>query len=139
MTNFLEEIFLLIDKMVQINKNLRQEVLKAMEECSEKMDSHCFAKEHGTVRFSVGRRGGKTEYIKARATTEDCVVAISRDVVERIYGKDLKTNFLFVEDASEIREYKNIYIEVNMLNGVNLNWVYDRLAMTRDQTFIILG
>jgi hypothetical protein len=101
-----------------------------------------FAQEFCVVRCDIGRRSGKTEYIRSRAKKDDLVIAHSESSLDVSY-RDL------VCETKSARNLRNLKPKrFNMIFIEEPSFVFDRFSMSdifgllvrdADQTFVLLG
>jgi hypothetical protein len=126
-----------IDTLIEINKSNKTEFNKSLN--FDRVSDELYKKEFCTVKVDIGRRSGKTEYIKRNAKANDLIIAPKLITGRFLYeglnyvsANTLKFESLLVEKAL----YNNIYIDEPSLHK-NIDQYY-RLGC-RDSTFIFLG
>lgn len=141
------EFFLAVDSLIILNKLNRElfyDKIKHIGDIS-------FANEFGTVHVNCGRRIGKTEYIKSRATENDLVIVFNQHVKQTIFNgckatiacafefKDKKSIEKFIE-KNDLSKFKSIFIDEPELvfKDINKEDLYALLA-DKNKTFILLG
>lgn len=127
-----------------INLNLKQQYTFALQE--QYVSKQQWAKEFATVRCDIGRRIGKTSYIKSRANYGDLIIVgkyhLKKEMMHPIPSADVITHadlemprYRWI--GHSIPRYSRIYIDEP--GNLNLDLVYDIFARDTRQLFIILG
>ena len=126
----------LIDKAIELNASFCEQ----RKEFIHEIGVVPFAMEFATVSLNLGRRTGKSEYIKTRALDHDVVVLPNKKIKERVYGeKKYLFDFLYYRDLKKGVEKEYITIYVEFIEKLNPCLVYEALAKSYQQTFVFLG
>jgi len=130
-----------VDTLVRLNLENRHKLDEGM--CL-RLGVVQLAMEFHTVRCDIGRRSGKSEYIKRRAKHSDLIV-VAHDSVKRIY-RDAKAEVLSAPEISEdaVAEYSldRVFVDEPFLvsRELLLTHLYSVLARNNsNQVFILLG
>ncbi len=131
-----------IDELIELNLLHRKEFEKELRLFSPIE----FFREFGTIHCDIGRRTGKTEYIKKRAKKHDLVIVRTYRMTKELYGdiKD-KTNISSAEQAidySRGKRFERIFIdEPGMMGKEMIDSFYKYIGHSdyKDQIFILLG
>jgi hypothetical protein len=138
----------LMDQLVQLN-------IKQRENYSGLADgfSHLdWARDWCTIHCDMGRRSGKTSWVKHTAKKGDLIVTPIWDLAERQYpdwldnrkgNKDhpTVTTARCLKTDSKGKEFNTIFVEEPYLvfHDMSVEEFYQLLATRKDQTFIMLG
>ena len=131
-----------IDNLRALNLEHR----KAMLEYAPQMSMAYFAAEFCTVKADIGRRTGKTEYIRDRATQDDLIIAANRTISRNLFS-GLPAQVLTPDDLERkaiggaIPYFRTIFIDEPemVLRRTSLRNIYMMLARDNEQTFVMLG
>ena len=105
------------------------------------MGAQNFAREFCTIHINIGRRTGKTEYIKRNATKTDVVVVASRQMREIYSGVNVPVVSVdgIVDWSKGRRAVSTIYIDEPELMHKFVGIIYESLFRNANQTFVLLG
>lgn len=133
----------IIDSLIDLNKEHRKEIFDGLQET---LSPAHYAAEFCTVTCDAGRRMGKSEYIKRRATPDCLVVAYNKDMAKAIFGKteyDVLSARQIINGATRgKRAYKVIFVDdaQEVFRAINRQDFYRELAHSNvEQIFVLLG
>ena len=129
-----------LDSLIALNIKHR----KSLPDLSKELSIIAYAQELCTVRCDIGRRTGKTRYIKERADKNSLVVVANRAVLETCFRDvnfEVKTAFQLERRSMGFEAKKNIYVDEPKLvfHDIDELTFYKSFARNSDQTFILLG
>lgn len=142
-----------MDTLVRLNRQLRDEFValnpKMMAEQPE------WAQEFCTITCNIGRRSGKSEWIRRTATQDDLIVTMDQDIARMSYGPKhvatvltartlhrARTGWPFLPAGlPHQRDFRNIFVDEPhfVFEIVDMGEFYRLLATDPDQTFFFLG
>ena len=131
----------IIDQLVALNMEHRKRHFAQREHISPE----AWAREFATVRCDIGRRSGKSGYIKLRAKELDLIVAPNMIIAQHVFARapcDVITPTNVMKLApGRARQYKTIFIDEPALvfHAVPAEELYFKLSNDDGQTFILLG
>lgn len=134
----------LVEQAIELNDGLR----KLSYEYRKMLSPEQYAKEFGTIHIHVGRRAGKTQYIRDYITAKDCAVVPSRqmgrvlsDALERLADVFYASQLNGLKSEYAGRRYNIIYIDEPKLcaDYGHIADIYANLIRDYDQRVIMLG
>lgn len=135
---------LAVEALIKAKESRQKELLKFLDK--ESFSPVAWARDFNTIHCSIGRRSGKTSYIKHKATEHDLIVVESAPIAQMLKQEyDMKD--LNIKVISGIKKgnqkYKTIFVDEPKLvfgNGEkSLEEFYVATAHGYDQLFIFLG
>lgn len=126
----------LLDDMVKLNIANRESIVDLLSLAPPAI----IAREHCTIRSNIGRRTGKSEYIRTRAKRGDLIIVSNTRIKKLLFSK-MRGTVAVANEVNALRYFKTIFIDEPSLvfNSLPQTRMFKMLAHDSNQTFIMLG
>lgn len=139
----------ILSLMIEANQAIRKE----FPEAKEQIDTPYYLAEFCTIRLNIGRRTGKTQYIKDNSNINSCVIVPKEDWARNLYGVRsgnvnndglmvLTICNLLANPKDKYNKYTTIYIDEPsfVFPDNDTHRFYAKIANPHlDQTIIMVG
>ncbi len=124
----------IIDNLVVLNRQNRQKYNKGDYVYDTYIKNYC------TVIVDIGRKTGKTHYIKQHVKSADAIIVLSNAMKDQYKGTKADVFSTGQIPAKKPSNHKIIYIDNATFMTKIMNLIYEKFAApVEDQTFILLG
>lgn len=106
-----------------------------------------FAATYGTVRCTIGRQTGQTEYIASRANPEDVIVTLTKGFADEVRRLGPRCEVIHASGVQKMQQmqrekpFRRIFVDESeyVLVKVGTSLFYKQAAKGYAQTFVMLG
>lgn len=144
--NFVDRFHIIITELMKMNLESRGRITSNIMTLPM---FPMFAYEYCTIKVHIGRRTGKTEYIRRYATKHDAVIVAQEQQKKTLFPNGIKAALFsagelkseFEAGDRDFSKYFNIFLDEPsyIFQTLDINTLYQKFTKSDTQTFIWLG